>query len=389
MKYFKSVIALTVICAVIAVLLALTNSITKPLIDKNAAAEANAALLVVHPDGGEFKQLDLTGKELPATVTEAYSASNGGYVVKLLTSGYGSDMVLMCGIDANGTVTGATCLSSTETLGYEKTYGDSLKGKTANDIDTVEAISGATKTTAAYKNAVKDALNATIILGGGSVDIRSEEEILNDNLKEALPAGEGKFVSWFMVEELENVTAVYEAENGGGYVLVSGEEFIAIDKTGAVLTTVTDDVKAVMEANAQKILNSTLTEIDITGYSDMPTHVKKAYKTASGNYVFDLEAKGFGINGDAYYNPSGKPIELKASATKDGKVIAILTTAQYETDGIGSACIDASFYTQYNGKTEADYGEIDAISGATITTNGYKTAVSKVFEAVKILEGVA
>mgnify|MGYP002512604464 CR=1 FL=1 len=114
-------------------------------------------------------------------------------------------MVLMCGIDANGTITGATCLSSGETLGEEKIYGDSLKGKTANDIDTVEAISGATKTTAGYKNAVKDALNATIILGGGTVDIRSEEEILNDNLSEALPAAEGKFVSWFMAEALEKI----------------------------------------------------------------------------------------------------------------------------------------------------------------------------------------
>ena len=389
MKYFKSVIALTVICALVAVLLALTNSITKPLIEQNASAEANAALLIVHPDGGDFTQVDLSTYELPATVTEAYTASNGGYVVKLLTSGYGADMVLMCGIDANGVVTGATCLSSTETLGYEKTYGDSLTGKTVEDIDSVEAISGATKTTAGYKNAVKDALNAAIILGGGSVDIRSEEEILNDSLNEALPAGEGKFVSWFMVEALENVTAVYEAENGAGYVLVSGEEFIAIDKSGAVLTAVADDVKAVMEANAQLILNSSIEEIDITGYSDMPTHVKKAYKTASGNYVFDLEAKGFGINGDHYYNPSGKPIELKASATSDGKIIAVLTIAQYETDGIGSTCADASFYTQFNGKVEADYSDIEGISGATITTNGYKTAVSKVFEAVKILEGVA
>ncbi|MBE6748594.1 MAG: FMN-binding protein [Ruminococcaceae bacterium] len=389
MKYIKSVIALTVICALVAVLLALTNSITKPLIEQNASAEANAALLIVHPDGGDFTQVDLSTYELPATVTEAYTASNGGYVIKLLTSGYGADMVLMCGIDANGVVTGATCLSSTETLGYEKTYGDSLTGKTVEDIDAVETISGATKTTAGYKNAVKDALNATIILGGGSVDIRSEAEILNDNLNEALPAGEGKFVSWFMVEALENVTAVYEAENGTGYVLVSGEEFIAIDKSGAVLTAVADDVKAVMEANAQLILNSSIEEIDITGYSDMPTHIKKAYKTASGNYVFDVEAKGFGINGDHYYNPSGKPIELKASATSDGKIIAVLTVAQYETDGIGSACADASFYTQFNDKTEADYGDIEAISGATITTNGYKTAVSKVFEAVKILEGVA
>ena len=41
----------------------------------------------------------------------------------------------------------------------------------------------------------------------------------------------------------------------------------------------------------------------------------------------------------------------------------------------------------FNGKEEANYREIDAISGATLTTNGYKTAVSKVFEAIKILKG--
>ncbi len=389
MKYFKSVIALTVICAVIAVLLAVTNSITAPVIEKNASAAANEALLVVYPDGGDFTQVDISTFELPATVTDAFSASNGGYVIKLLTSGYGANMVLMCGIDANGTVTGATCLSSSETLGEEKTYGESLKGKTVADIDAVETISGATMTTSGYKNAVKDALNATIILGGGSVDIRSEEEILNDNLSEALPVAEGNFVSWFMVEALENVDAVYEAENKTGYVLVSGEEFIAIDNTGAVLSEVADDVKATMEANAQLILNSSIEEIDISGYADMPSQVKKAYKTASGNYVFDLGANGFGINGDQYYGPSGKQIELKASVTKDGKIIAVLTTAQYETDGIGSVCADASFYTQFNGKVEADYSDIEGISGATITTNGYKTAVSKVFEAVKLLEGVA
>ena len=389
MKYFKSVIALTAICAAISLLLALTNSITAPIIEENASAAANEALLVVYPDGGDFTQIDLTGKELPATVTDAYSASNGGYVIKLLTSGYGANMVLMCGIDGAGTVTGATCLSSSETLGYEKTYGDSVTGKTVADIDAVETISGATMTTSGYKNAVKDALNATIILDGGSVDIRSEEEILNDNLSEALPQAEGKFVSWFMAESLENVNAVYEAENGAGYVLVSGEEFIAVDKSGAVLSEVSDDVKATMEANAQLIVNSSLTEVDISGYSDMPSQVKKAYKTASGNYVFELVANGFGINGDHYYNPSGKQIEIKASATKDGKIIAVLTTAQYETDNIGSACAKESFYSQFNGKTEADYSDIEAISGATITTNGYKTAIAKVFEAVKILEGVA
>ena len=135
MKYFKSVIALTAICAVISILLAITNLITAPIIEKNASAAANEALLVVYPDGGDFTQVDISTFQLPATVTDAYSASNGGYVIKLLTSGYGANMVLMCGIDGAGTVTGATCLSSSETLGYEKTYGDSVTGKTVADID--------------------------------------------------------------------------------------------------------------------------------------------------------------------------------------------------------------------------------------------------------------
>ena len=92
----------------------------------------------------------------------------------------------------------------------------------------------------------------------------------------------------------------------------------------------------------------------------------------------------------AKYIPKlGEYIYIKVALTDSGKIISCETTAQKETDGIGSACADEKFYSQFNGKDETNYGEIDAISGATITTNGYKTGVSKVFEAVKILEGVA
>ena len=50
---------------------------------------------------------------------------------------------------------------------------------------------------------------------------------------------------------------------------------------------------------------------------------------------------------------------------------------------------DKEFYSQFNGKDETNYKEIDAISGATLTTNGYKNAVAKALEAVKQMEGVA
>ena len=388
-KYIKSVVALTAICAVVAILLAVTNFITAPVIEKNASSAANEALAVVLPEGKDFALVDLSTYELPATVTEAYSEAGGGYVVKLTTSGYGNDMVIMCGINAAGEITGATCLSSNETLGEEKTYGDTAVGVNLDTIEGLATVSGVTKTTQGYKDALKDALNTAVILGGGSVDIRSDEEILADNLDACLPAGEGAFTKWFVTEALTDVSDVYIADNGAGYVFVSGEEFIAVDGEGNVLSDASDDVKTVMSANAQAVASSESTEIDIASYEDMPTAIDKAYKTTSGNYVFELHAAGFGINGDQYYYPSGEYINIKVSVTPDGKILACETVSQKETDGIGSACADASFYSQFNGKDESNYSEIDAISGATITTNGYKTGVSKVFEAVKILEGVA
>lgn len=391
-NYIKSIISLTVICAVVAVALAATNYVTAPIIEKNAGAAANEALLVVMPDGGDFTAVDLTQYSLPETVVEAYNASNGGSVVKLKTTGYGPDMIIMCGVNADGVVTGAVCLSSNETLGNEKTYGDTLKDATIDTIDGLATVSGATMTTENYRNAVKDALNTAIILGGGSADIRTPEQILADNLATALPTGD-KFTEVFICEKLENVSAIYSADNGAGFVYVTTvndeELFVGVDANGAVVSEVADDVKANIEANAKIMLASDLKEVDITKYADMPSNVDKAYKTKSGNYVLEIHASGFGINGDHYYNPSGEYIYIKIALTEKGEIITCQTIKQSETDGIGSACADKEFYSQFNGKDESNYTGIDAITGATITTNGYKTGVGKAIEAVKIMEGVA
>ncbi|MBQ7861190.1 MAG: FMN-binding protein [Clostridia bacterium] len=389
MKHLKSVISLTAICGVVAVLLAMTNYITAPVIEKNAQAAASEAMLVVLPTGEDFQAVDLSAYELPATVTEAFTEKNGGVVVKLTTAGYGTGMVVMVGIDASGTVTGATCLASNETLSYEKTYGEKAIGLTADTVESdLETISGATKTTGAYKGVVVDALNTAIILGGGSVDVRSEDQILADNLNAALPAGEGEFEKLFIAEALTDTSAVYKAVNGAGYVFVSGESFVGTDADGKVTSEADEALKAQTESNAALIISSEITEIDLSGY-EMPKQIEKAYKTATGNFVFELKAAGFGINGDEYYYPSGEHIKIKASVTADGTIIACETTYQSESEGIGSQCAEASFYSQFNGKTADNYGDIEAIGGATITTNGYKTAVSKVFEAVEILKGDA
>ncbi len=391
-KSAASILALVSICAVMALLLALTNAITSPIIEKNQAAAANEALLEVMPDGEGFEKIDFDAEALPKTVTEVYKEKNGGYVFKLTTTGYSSGFVIMCGVKADGTVSGAVCLSSSETLGHEKTFGANFTGKDAAGVDAVDTISGATKTTAAYKNAMKDALNAAIILGGGSVDLRTEEEILNDNLSAALPAAEGKFTKLFIAEVIKGIDAVYTADNGKGEVYVVGEYFIPVYENGGI--PVFDSISPEIQQNvaaASVILGASTSEaIDLSAFEGLPTALVSARKTATGNYILEMKAAGYGINGGSEYHPaSGEYIMIRVSLTKEGKIIDTLTVSQAESEGIGDACADEKFYGQFDGKTEADYKDVDAISGATMTTNGYLKAIERAFECVKILEGGA
>ena len=382
-KAIKSTVVLVGICAVMAILLAVTNALTAPIIAENQNAAANQALLQVMPNGEGFESVEFDAEKLPKTIKEVFKEKNGGYVFNMETTGYGAGLLIMCGINADGTVSGVVCLGSSETLGYEKTFGANFAGKDAAGVDAVDTISGATKTTEAFKGAVKDALNAAIILGGGSVDLRTEEEILNDNLSAALPAGEGKFGKVFITEVIEGIDAVYAAENGKGYVYVIGEQFIAVDENGNTDNETVAAAYAILSA-------STAEDIDLSAFADLPAKLLSAKKTATGNYILETKGAGYGIKGgDDYHPASGKYIEIRICLSPEGKILDVITTFQEESKGIGDACANEKFYGQFDGKTEGNFKEIDAIGGATMTTNGYLEAIEVAFASMKILEGGA
>lgn len=385
LKNFKSVGVLVAICSVIALLLALTNQITAPIIEKNSAAAANAALLEVMPEGKGFEQVDMGSYTLPATVTEVYKeTSGGGYVIKLTTTGYGTGMVIMCGVTTDGTITGAVCLASNETLSKEKEYGKNFVGKDAAGVDATDTIAGATMTTGAYKNAVKDAQTAVKILGGENVDVRTPEQILQDNLAATLPAGEGKFQKVFFTEIVEGIDALYAADNGAGYVAVIGEEFIATDAEG-------NSDNAVVAAAAQTIKASTSTDVDLTAYEGINANITSIKKTASGNYDITIHGLGFGYFGDEeHYQPAKNiPMVIRVSITADGKIIDTLTVSHSESKGYGAAWGTEEYYGQFDGTTVDTYKDVDTVSGATISNNGYLKAIERCFAAVAILEGGA
>lgn len=388
-KSLKDVIVLVAICVVFGTILAVVNSITAPIIAERLEGAANQAYEAVMPGAAGFEDVDLTAYELPATVKEAKRETSGkGFAIKLEIKGYDNGMIIIVGVSSEGVVTGATCIESKETNGVEKSYGDKFLNKDLDGAKAVDTVAGSTLTSTAYRTVVVDAINASTILGGGSADLRTEEEILRDNLMAALPDGGESFTKMFMVEVVEGVDKIYVADNGAGYVCVIGEEFIGVTADGTALGE--SENKAVAEA-AIAIVSATgdLTAIDITTLEGISKLVTSVEKTNSGNYVVKLNAEGYGIKGD-HYIASGKYIEMIVSISKDGKIIDSQTLSQEETPGYGDLKLkDGAYNMEFIGKTEAEAGEVDVKNGATFTSDGYKKAILNAFKVYTIIEGGA
>ncbi len=185
-KIIKNTIILTVITLVSGLLLGLAYEVTK---DPIAQSEENAkreAWQAVFPDVSEdaFEQTDVDQdiaasviKDLgiSATIDEVCTVDGGdtGYVITATDGeGYGGDIQVTVGITADGTVSGVSFLSISETAGlgmkatepsfYEQYVGVQAEqfyvSKDGGQGEPIDALSGATITTRAVTGAVNAAL---------------------------------------------------------------------------------------------------------------------------------------------------------------------------------------------------------------------------------------
>lgn len=373
------------ICLAVALLLSGVNMLTAPIIAEANDKKANAALIEVLPEGSEFETIDVGGGKYPAEVTSAYREKNGkGYVFGMTVTGYKSGLVIMCGINSEGKITGATYIASNETLSAEVGLGDRFVGHDKSTLN-IDIIAGPTArlTTEAYYRAIEAALNAYIIASGGSVDLRSPEEILQEKLNTALGTEGKTFEKWFAVEVLEGVDALYISD--AGYVIAIDEELVGFDSEGNAVGAPAEAAASVAKAALDVYLASSMTELTLP--ETVNKDVLTAHVTKSGNYVFELRARGYGKSDG--YGSSGEYIKIKLAIGADGKIISTLTVSQSESKNIGDACAKPSYYEQYNGKGEAEIGSVPNISKATVTSEGYKNALKYAFEAMNILKGGA
>lgn len=179
-KSILSVIVLTVICLVVSAVLAIINHFTSPIIEEAEAKEAYAACYELIPDAETFEEIDLSKtSDLPSMITNAYREKTGkGYVFKMSTTGFNSGLIIMCAISEDGKIINTKIVASNETPGYGKRledpndqdavkYVDSYIGNDSS-LKGVDHLSGATRTSDAFKGAIVAAFKAFDLIAGGA-----------------------------------------------------------------------------------------------------------------------------------------------------------------------------------------------------------------------------
>ena len=169
-KVFKPIVVLCVICVVITGALAVTNSVTAPIIEAATIAAQNAARTELLPEADNFTLVEGITVE---NVSDVYVADNGaGAVVTCHGKGYGGNITVMVAFGPDKAVKQIKVTEQAETAGLgakiqtEKSFLESFAGLPAEDftVTDINAISGATISSKAVTAAVNAAIDAYALI---------------------------------------------------------------------------------------------------------------------------------------------------------------------------------------------------------------------------------
>ena len=169
-EFIKLSAVLCVITLIAGIVLAGVNKITAPAIAKAEIKATEKAMKTLLPEADSFE----------ASVTDANltiakkDGSVVGFCAKVISSGYGGDIVMMVGVDENMYVQGIEILSHSETAGLgakiaEKDFKKQFKDKTLVELKVVKkdtnapgefkAVTGATISSRAVEKGIAMAKN--------------------------------------------------------------------------------------------------------------------------------------------------------------------------------------------------------------------------------------
>ncbi len=428
-KNIMPVAVLTSICIVVAILLAVVNMFTEPVIKANAERAEQESLAEVLPGASGFDAISTEGA--PDTVKALYRERSGlGYVALLKTKTsytHGTDMAITVGVGSDGKITGIKLTAYSESKDIGKDYPNKFVGLDAGGVGAVDAVSGVTYSSNAFKDAVADALAAVSSLIGETKDeltLEAQALIEGSNLKDVTPASPA-----------EGVIRVWLDENGGGYVVNVKTKTQYVDPDTSTLVAVGNDDKVIKikiltwvhgegTGYTEDFVNSFegkdesgIDGVDvITGSTGTSNNVKNAVKLAistvksakenalktiaetliSNSNLKDItpETPAEGLlhvwkdeNGGGYVvNISTKTQYVDPDTStlvavgNDGKVIKIKIITWVHGEGTS---FTEEFENAFSGKDTAGVDGVDAITGSTGTSNSVKTAVKTAISVVE------
>ena len=168
----KSIIVLSCICLVVAVLMGAVNYITSPVIKENDEKKVQDSLKAVMPDSSGFKEEALP-EDAPKTVKAIYRDNEKtGFAISVATeSAYSSNpMTFTVAVDNSGKIMAVTLTGYSETKNFGKdTYPETYVGADSASVENVDLVSGVTYSSTAFRNAMADALKtlSMIVKTGG------------------------------------------------------------------------------------------------------------------------------------------------------------------------------------------------------------------------------
>lgn len=401
----KSVIVLTVICVVVSLLVALTNSFTAPVIEENKQSASTESLKQVLENAADFEKLDKPA-DAPTTVQEIYRETGGlGYAVTVaVTTSYSaSPMLYTVGISSDGVITGIVITSYTESKDFGKeTYPQSYVGLDSA-LNGAELVGGVTYSSTAFKKGIEDVFATLIDMGLIGAGEKSDEQKLKELIDTLLTGAlnDGGSVSLAEYETgADWVKTGYAATNGTGYALVSEDNTVYVINPFGYASAYDIDGNDITETASR--LNDAAGAVPNNGAETAEKDKSALTRMAGEGAVFtritDLQSFSTVTNvfridegGEIYYGFVSRPVGYNNGsmviyvildnngAVKEIKASEIILYSQYYED---YTLDESEYYQSLNGKTESTLTDEDTlINGATVSGNAVNKALKDTFKA--------
>ena len=320
-----------------------------------------------------------------------------GYVAQTTIQGFGGPVEVIAGITSEKTITGISVGGSnfSETAGLgakakDDAFTSQFAGKSAKEavgvkkpgeakgINDIDAITAATITSSKVTGGVNDIAGYVVNL----IDAQPKAVVKMEKPETTYTASAKGYAGPVDVEvgfDADGAIvylAVGQSERfaeSDGFGARAKEEDFRNQFVGLTPPLTLSDIDAISGATitSEAVVNAVNKAYDkATAADTAPAPVATAAPAAADpDGIFTASSKGY-----------GGPVEVKASFDNDGKILSMAIGGENfkETQGVGTKALEPAFAEQFIGKqAPVALSDIDAITGATVTTEAVINAVNK------------